>query len=69
MDEGLTPGVDYEVTPACVNACPADARFFGDLNDPDSTVSQLIREHPTIRLREELGTSPRVYYILPAGGL
>ncbi len=67
--EGLTQGKDYEVTPACVNACPAEARFFGDLNDPDSKVSQLIRQHSTLRLREELGTSPRVYYILPEGGL
>jgi Fe-S-cluster-containing dehydrogenase component len=67
--EGLTPGEDYEVTPACVNACPAEARFFGDLNDPNSKVSQLLREHPTMRLREDLGTSPRVYYILPEGGL
>jgi len=67
--EGLTPGEDLEVTPACVNACPAEARFFGDLHDPDSTVVQLIQENATIRLREELGTNPRVYFILPEGGL
>jgi Fe-S-cluster-containing dehydrogenase component len=47
----------------------AEARFFGDLNDPDSQVSRLIRENSTMRLREELGTAPRVYYILPEGGL
>ena len=69
LAEGLMPGEDYEVTPACISACPAEARFFGDLNDPDSTVSQLIRDNPTIRLREELGTNPRVYFILPMGGL
>ena len=68
IEEGLTPGEDHDVTPACVNACPAEARFFGDLNDPDSKVSQLIRKNPTIRLREELGTAPRVYYIPPEGG-
>ncbi len=67
--EGLTPGEDLEVTPACVNACPAEARFFGDLQDPDSTVVQLIQGNATIRLREELGTNPRVYYIQPEGGL
>jgi molybdopterin-containing oxidoreductase family iron-sulfur binding subunit len=65
----LTPGEDFDVTPACVNACPAEARFFGDLHIPDSQVAQLIRDNPTIRLREELGTNPRVYYILPEGGL
>lgn len=67
--EGLTPGEDYDVTPACVNSCPAEARFFGDLNDPDSKVAQLLRDNYTIRLRKELGTNPRVYYILPKGGL
>ena len=62
---GLTPGVDEEATPACVNVCPMGARAFGDLNDPDSTVSQLLRNNPSYRLREDLGTGPRVYY-LPA---
>jgi len=69
LEENLKPGEDYVVTPACVNACPAEARFFGDFNDPDSKVSQLLREKPTVRLREELGTEPRVHYILPEGGL
>lgn len=62
---GLAPGVDHEATPACVEACPTGARVFGDLNDPDSKVSKLIDDHPTFRLREELGTSPRVYYLPP----
>ncbi|MEP7356795.1 MAG: sulfate reduction electron transfer complex DsrMKJOP subunit DsrO [Anaerolineales bacterium] len=62
---GLTPGVDEEATPACVNICPMGARAFGDLNDPNSTVSQLLAHNSAYRLREELGTGPRVYY-LPA---
>ncbi len=60
---GLQPGVDQEATPACVVACPVEARFFGDLNDPQSTVSQLLRQHPYYRLRDDLGTEPRVYYL------
>lgn len=60
---GLTPGVDQMATPACVVACPTRARLFGDLNDPDSEVSQILRNHPTYRLREELGTDTRVYYL------
>jgi Fe-S-cluster-containing dehydrogenase component len=62
---GLTPGVDAEATPACVNVCPMGARKFGDLNDPASEVSRLLATHPSYRLREDLGTAPRVYY-LPA---
>jgi phenylacetyl-CoA:acceptor oxidoreductase subunit 1 len=62
---GLTPGVDKDATPACVAACPVGARAFGDLNDPNSNVSQLIKKHPYHQLRDDLGTGPRVYY-LPA---
>lgn len=63
---GLTPGVDRSATPACAVACPPGARIFGDLNDPESNVSKALRNSPSYRLREELGTGPRVYY-LPAG--
>jgi Fe-S-cluster-containing dehydrogenase component len=62
---GLTPGIDDAATPACVVTCPVRARTFGDLNDPESPVSKLLADHPAYRLREDLGTGPRVYY-LPA---
>lgn len=62
---GLTPGVDDDATPACVVVCPTGARKFGDLNDPESEVSVLLREHAHFRLREDLGTSPRVFYLPP----
>jgi phenylacetyl-CoA:acceptor oxidoreductase subunit 1 len=65
LAQGLVPGVDEEATPACVVACPVGARVFGDLNDEDSQVSQLLADNPSYRLREDLGTGPRVYY-LPA---
>lgn len=61
--EGLTPGVDRRATPACVNACPMGARIFGDLNDPQSKVSQWLQANDHTRLREDLGTEPRVYYL------
>jgi len=35
----------------------------GDLNDPGSNVSQLISNHSVKRIREDLGTDPKVYYI------
>ena len=65
LELGLTPGVDADATPACVVICPVGARLFGDLNDPNSEVSQLLATHDSYRLRENLGTGPRVYY-LPA---
>ncbi len=62
---GLEPGIDADATPACVEACPTGARLFGDLNDPESNVSKILKSHSSYRLREDLGTEPRVYY-LPA---
>jgi phenylacetyl-CoA:acceptor oxidoreductase subunit 1 len=62
---GLIPGVDEDATPACAVVCPVGARKFGDLNDPESEVSKLLHGRTSYRLREDLGTSPRVYY-LPA---
>lgn len=62
---GLKPGVDADATPACVVACPMGARMFGDLNDPDSEVSRVLKKYSYFQLREDLGTSPRVYYLSP----
>lgn len=63
--EGLMPGVDRQATPACVNVCPVNARVFGNLNDPESPISQFLAEHDTFRLREDFGTEPKVYYVRP----
>jgi Fe-S-cluster-containing dehydrogenase component len=49
--------------PACVVACPADARIFGDLNDPDSAPSQALATHASDVLKEEQATRPSVFYI------
>jgi phenylacetyl-CoA:acceptor oxidoreductase subunit 1 len=65
LELGLTPGVDTDATPACCIACPTGTRLFGDLNDPNSNVSQILSQNTHFRLREDLGTGPRVYY-LPA---
>ncbi|MFA3781636.1 4Fe-4S dicluster domain-containing protein [Melioribacteraceae bacterium 4301-Me] len=50
--------------PACAKTCTGKAIHFGDFNDPNSEVSVLLRERQYIRLKEELGTSPNVYYLL-----
>jgi molybdopterin-containing oxidoreductase family iron-sulfur binding subunit len=65
VEQGLTPGVDYAATPACVNACPVGARVFGDLKDPESPISQYMDQHETFRLREDFGTEPNVHYVQP----
>jgi phenylacetyl-CoA:acceptor oxidoreductase 27-kDa subunit len=61
--KGLTPGVDADATPACVNSCIADALHFGDIEDPDSNVSKLLKDHKHFRMHEELGTDPGFYYL------
>jgi Fe-S-cluster-containing dehydrogenase component len=50
--------------PACTTTCIGRATLYGDANDPDSLVSEMINLPNTIRLKEELGTEPRVYYIV-----
>jgi phenylacetyl-CoA:acceptor oxidoreductase subunit 1 len=65
-ERGLTPGVDPEVTPACVNACIAGVLHFGDRDDPASNISALLAENVWFRMHEELGTDPGFYYIVDA---
>lgn len=50
--------------PACVAACKDKALVFGDMEDPKSEVREMLRKHPSIRRKPELGTLPHVFYIL-----
>jgi Fe-S-cluster-containing dehydrogenase component len=54
--------------PACVNACPARARHFGDLADAESDVSRLVAERGGYELLPELGYRPTNRYLPPRTG-
>lgn len=55
--------LDQELLPACVQACPAGALIFGDINDPYDDVSALIKARSGSQIQSEMGTNPAVYYI------
>ena len=57
--------VDNGMQPFCIEVCPGRARVFGDLNDPESEVSQLVAHAPVTQVRPDFGTDPKVYYIPP----
>ena len=55
--------VDEGLEPACVAACPAGARVFGNLLDKNSEIARLIAENPVQVIQPEMGTDPHVFYI------
>ena len=61
--KGLTPGVEPEATPACVNSCIANALHFGDIEDDDSNVTELLEENTYFQMHEELETETGFYYL------
>jgi dimethyl sulfoxide reductase iron-sulfur subunit len=57
--------VKQGMEPACVQTCIGKARYFGDLEDPDSEVSRIIQSKHGFQLLNEFGTNPSVYYLRP----
>ncbi len=63
--------LEHDMEPACASTCPADAIYFGDLNDPDSKVSKAKQEAetndlPLVQLRGDKNTKPRMWFAGPA---
>ncbi|KGQ21032.1 4Fe-4S dicluster domain-containing protein [Thermus filiformis] len=56
--------IERGLLPQCVVTCIGRATYFGDLEDPTSLVAELARKPNAIRLKEEAGTKPRVYYLV-----
>ena len=66
--------VDGEINVACAVACPTDALQFGDMNDPSSKISKLLKieesdaaskevgEERAYHVLEEINVSPNVWY-------
>jgi molybdopterin-containing oxidoreductase family iron-sulfur binding subunit len=55
--------IDRGLKPLCVETCPTGALIFGDLDNPESDVSQAFAQHRlSIRIHEELETRPSIYY-------
>ena len=51
--------------PACVEKCPVEGTLtFGNLNDPNSKIVQVLKSNHTIQRKSELGTGPSVFYIV-----
>lgn len=55
--------VDEGLQPACVTVCPTDARIFGDRDEPQSRINQLIARNNAWTLLPDKGTRPCVYYV------
>lgn len=54
---------DRGLAPACMVLCPARARHWGDLDDPNSDISQFIAGKTVEKLQEAAGTDPQCYYV------
>lgn len=50
--------------PVCVTVCPAGARAFGDIDDPNSEVSKRLRKKRVIRMLEYKGTEPKYFVVV-----
>ena len=57
------PLADGDIQPACAQSCPSNAIVFGDLNDPSSQISKLVKAGRNFKALGELGVAPSVNYM------
>lgn len=56
--------IEKGLEPSCIPVCLGGARYFGNLNEPEGKLQRLIISRSHMRLKEELGNEPSVYYLL-----
>lgn len=59
--------ITHGLQPACVETCPSKARIFGDLNDANAKIAQVLKKENSVRLKENEGTEPNVFYVRKFG--
>lgn len=64
---GCANRLERDLAPACMNLCPGRARYWGDLDDPESDVSTFIKGKEYEKLLEASGTEPNVFYVKSMG--
>lgn len=55
--------VEVGLQPPCVTVCPEHAIIAGDMEDPETEISQMLSRHQVQVRKPEKGTKPKVFYI------
>ena len=55
--------VDLGLQPACVSVCPVEAIISGDIDDPNSTIAQLLGRESVQQRRPDQNTQPKLWYV------
>ena len=64
MGDGCEKLIAEGRDPACVSACPVQARMFGDIKDPKSAISERLRTSKTETLLPHKGTKPNFFVVV-----